>query len=155
MHINCFPLAKSRVPPRLLEPILSELLRSITRFLGLCNPCNISLLLSVIRGRFRLSPLFKFCHRRLVFPPILNNQHRSTDTGLVGEKGYLRGDSSHGAVLPSRFQSQHPQGLRNNHPLLLVVWWRDTIKDLQSLQCCFAAFRFARDHSSNSFIKDP
>lgn len=35
-------------------------------------------------------------------------------------------------ILPTRFQPQHSQRIRNNHSLLPIIWRRDTFKKFQS-----------------------
>ena len=39
----------------------------------------------------------------------------------------------HGAVLATRLQSENTEGLRHNHPLLLVVWRGNAFKEFETL----------------------
>lgn len=42
-------------------------------------------------------------------------------------------ETADSAVLAARLQSEHPQRLRNDHALLLVVWRRNTLEGLETL----------------------
>ena len=58
------------------------------------------------------------------------------------------------AVLSARFQSQDAEGLWNNHSLLLVVWWWDTLEDLETLHSSSTPGSLVWNHASNSLVED-
>ena len=62
--------------------------------------------------------------------------------------------TSNSAELPARLQSQHSQCLGNDHPLLLVVRGRDTLKDLQSLHSSLAASGLVGHHAADGLVED-
>ena len=53
------------------------------------------------------------------------------------------------AVLATRLQPQHPQGLRDNHPLLAVIWRRNTLKKLQAFKSRRATSGLVRYHAAD------
>lgn len=57
-------------------------------------------------------------------------------------------------VLPARLQPQHPQSLWNDHPLLPVVWWRNTLIQLEAFQRCGAPRGFVRNHATDGTVKN-
>lgn len=62
--------------------------------------------------------------------------------------------SSNGTIFSSWLQPQHPQSLWHNHPLLLVVWWWNTLEDLESLHGSGATGSLVRDHASDGLVED-
>jgi len=58
------------------------------------------------------------------------------------------------AVLPPGLQPQHPQSLRNNHPLLGVVWRRDALKDFETVHGSFTTGGLVGNHPAHSLIED-
>lgn len=58
------------------------------------------------------------------------------------------------AVLATRLQSQDPQGLGNNHPLLAVVGRRDALEELEALKSCRTACSLVRDHTANGPVEN-
>ena len=59
-----------------------------------------------------------------------------------------------GAIFPAGFQSQHPEGLGNDHPLLAVVGWRNTLKELQPLERGGTPGGFVGYHAANGTEKN-
>lgn len=62
--------------------------------------------------------------------------------------------SANGAVLAAGLQPQDPQGLRDNHPLLGVVWGRNTLKDLEAGQGSLTTGSLVGDHTADSLVED-
>jgi len=60
----------------------------------------------------------------------------------------------HRAVLASGFQPQHSQRLRNNHSLLLVVRWRDTLEELQAFEGGSTPGTLMRGHTPDRSIEN-
>lgn len=94
------------------------------------------LLLGVVFGRLQLSLLLQLVNHSLVFPA--NSRRQFTN----------------GGVLSTLLQSQHSQSLWNNNSLLLVVWWRNTFKDLESLQSSLTSSGLVRNHTSHSLVEN-
>ncbi|EDK39520.2 conserved hypothetical protein [Meyerozyma guilliermondii ATCC 6260] len=94
------------------------------------------LLLGVVFGRLQLSLLLQLVNHSLVFPA--NSRRQLTN----------------GGVLSTLLQSQHSQSLWNNNSLLLVVWWRNTFKDLESLQSSLTSSGLVRNHTSHSLVEN-
>jgi len=61
---------------------------------------------------------------------------------------------SDSAVLPSRLQSQDPQGLGDDHALFGVIWGRDTLKNFEALKSSLTAGGLVRDHTADSLVED-
>lgn len=59
-----------------------------------------------------------------------------------------------GAVLPARFQPQYPQSLRHNHPLLTVVGWWNTLKELQTLKGSGTPRSLVRGHTADGTVQN-
>lgn len=57
-------------------------------------------------------------------------------------------------VLPARLQPQYPQSLRNDHPLLPVVWWRYTLIQLKAFQGSGSSCGFVGNHATNGTVKN-
>lgn len=60
----------------------------------------------------------------------------------------------HRAVLPARLQPQDPQRLRHNHALLPIVWGRNALEELQTLEGGGATGSLVRDHAADGSEKD-
>ena len=58
------------------------------------------------------------------------------------------------AVLPTRFQPEHPQRFWYNEPLLAVVWGRDTLEELEAFEGGGTAGGLVRDHTTDRSVKD-
>ena len=58
------------------------------------------------------------------------------------------------AVLPPRLQSQYPKSLRHDHALLLVVGWRYTFEDLETLHGSGTTSSLMRDHATDGLVED-
>ena len=58
------------------------------------------------------------------------------------------------AVLAARLQSQDPQGLGNNHPLLAVVGGRDPLEELEALKSCRPACSLVGNHTADGPVKN-
>lgn len=67
----------------------------------------------------------------------------------------LVAETANGAVLAAGLQSQNPQGLGNNHLLLLVVRGRDTLENLEALKGGGTAGGLVGDHAADSLVEDP
>lgn len=80
--------------------------------------------------------VYKPSNHVLVFPPDLMTQ------------------PAHSAVFPPRFQSQYPERLWYYHPLLLVVWGRDTFENLETFHRSGTTSGLVRYHASDSFVED-
>lgn len=76
------------------------------------------------------------CNNVLVFPANLVRQ------------------STNSAELSTRLQSQYSESLWYNHSLLLVVWWWDTLKHLQSFHGGGTSGGLMRNHASDGFVED-
>ena len=57
----------------------------------------------------------------------------------------------HRAVFASRLQPQDTKGSRHNHPLLTVVWWRDTFKEFKAVEGGSTTGGLVGDHTTDSF----
>lgn len=57
-------------------------------------------------------------------------------------------------VFPARLQPQDTQSLRNNHALLTVVWWGNTLEEFETFKSSSAAGAFMRSHSTDGTVKD-
>lgn len=64
------------------------------------------------------------------------------------------GETANRAEFAAGLESQYSQGLRDDHSLLLVVWWWDTFKHLQSLHSLLAALGLVWDHASYGLVED-
>lgn len=64
------------------------------------------------------------------------------------------GQTTDSAELSAGLQSQNSQRLGDDHPLLLVVWGRDALKDLQSLHSSLATGGFVRHHAADGLVED-
>lgn len=53
------------------------------------------------------------------------------------------------AVLPAGLQSEHTQRLWHHHPLLVVVWGRDALKGLQTLEGFGATLGLVGKHAAD------
>lgn len=62
--------------------------------------------------------------------------------------------TANSAVLAAGLQTQDTQSLGNDHLLLLVVWGRDTLEDLKSLQGGGTAGSLVRDHAADGLVED-
>jgi len=72
---------------------------------------------------------------------------------LVAPANFVR-ETLDCAVLPARLQSQHPQSLRHDHPLLTVVGWRNTLEQFQALESRSTTSGLVRNHAPNSAEKN-
>lgn len=118
---------------------LSQLLGSFGTGSGSLSALHLlgqGLLLGVVFGRLQLSLLLQLVNHSLVFPA--NSRRQLTN----------------GGVLSTLLQSQHSQSLWNNNSLLLVVWWRNTFKDLESLQSSLTSSGLVRNHTSHSLVEN-
>lgn len=59
-----------------------------------------------------------------------------------------------GAVLPSWFQPQDPQGLRNDKTLLGIIRGRDTLKDLEAFESGLTTRGLVGNHTANGLVED-
>lgn len=66
----------------------------------------------------------------------------------------LVAETTDGAVLATRLQSQDTEGLGNNHLLLLVVRGRDTLEDLEALKGGGTAGGLVGDHAADGLVED-
>lgn len=62
----------------------------------------------------------------------------------------LVAETANSAVLAARLQSENPERLRDDHALLLVVWWGHTLEALEALHGGGAAGGLVRDHATDS-----
>ena len=60
----------------------------------------------------------------------------------------------HSAVFPPRLQSQYSQSLWYHHPLLLIVWRRDTFENLEAFHCSGATSGLVRYHAPDGLVED-
>lgn len=104
--------------------------------LGLGELSSLGLLSLVVCGALGFSSFLESCNNVLVLPADLVRQ--TTD----------------GAELSARLQSQDPQCLWDNHSLLLVIWWWDTFENLQSLHGSGTSGGFVRDHASDGLVEN-
>lgn len=58
------------------------------------------------------------------------------------------------AVLSTRLQPQHPQSLRNHHPFLAVVWWRNTLEQFQTFKGSGTARGLVGNHATDRAEED-
>lgn len=58
--------------------------------------------------------------------------------------------STDSAVLAAWLEAEDTQGLRNDHALLVVVWWWDTLENLQALHGGSTAGGLVWDHTTDS-----
>lgn len=63
-------------------------------------------------------------------------------------------ETSHGAVLASRLQPEHAESLWHNHPLLLVVWWGNTLEDLETFHGGSTPGGFVGNHTTDGLVED-
>lgn len=66
----------------------------------------------------------------------------------------LVAQSADGAVLAAGPESEHTEGLGNNHALLLVIGGRNALENLQSLQRSSTARGLVGDHSADGLVED-
>lgn len=104
--------------------------------LGLVDLLGQGLLLGVVLSRVQLSLLLQLVNDSLVLPA--NGRRQLANSG----------------VLSTGLQSQDSQGLWNNHSLLLVVWGRDTLEDLKSLQSGLTSGGLVGNHTSDGLVED-
>jgi hypothetical protein len=62
--------------------------------------------------------------------------------------------SSDSTVFSSGLQPQYPERLGNNHSLLLVVGWRDSLEDLESLQSRRASSSLVWNHATDGLVEN-
>lgn len=91
-----------------------------------CSP-----LLLVVCLALDLSPLLETCNDILVLPAELVTQ------------------TTNGAVLAAWLEAEHTESLWDDHALLVVVWWWDTLEGLQALESLCAALGLVRDHATH------
>jgi hypothetical protein len=58
------------------------------------------------------------------------------------------------AVFTPRFQSQHPQRFRHNHPFLPVIWWRNTLEQFEALKSSHTTGCLVWNHATNCSVED-
>ena len=58
------------------------------------------------------------------------------------------------AVFATRLQSQDTQSLRHDHTLLLVVGWRNTLKELEAFKSCRTAGSLVGNHTADRPVED-
>lgn len=66
----------------------------------------------------------------------------------------LVAQTADGAVFAAGLQAQDTQSLGNDHLLLLVVWGRDTLEDLEALESGGTAGGLVGDHTADSLVED-
>lgn len=62
--------------------------------------------------------------------------------------------TANSAVFPPWLQSEHPQRLWYNHTLLLVVWWWNTLEDLQTFHSSSTASCLVGNHAAHGLVED-
>lgn len=67
----------------------------------------------------------------------------------------LVAQTTNSAELSAGLQSENTQSLGNNHLLLLVVRGRNTLEDLESLQCGGASGGLVGNHAADGLVEDP
>ena len=108
------------------------------------------------RLRLNLPLLLKAVNHILVAPTDLVRETLSYDKKGLSISSW-KGNSDmylHGAVLATRLQSENTEGLRHNHPLLLVIRGRDALKELETLQSGSAASGLVGDHTANGPVEN-
>ena len=63
-------------------------------------------------------------------------------------------ETANGAVLATGLEAEHTESLGNNNTLLLVVWGRDTLKDLESLQRSGTTGGLVRNHAADGLVEN-
>lgn len=63
-------------------------------------------------------------------------------------------ETANGAVLATGLEAEHTESLGNNNTLLLVVWGRDTLEDLESLQGSGTTGGLVRNHTADGLVED-
>ena len=63
-------------------------------------------------------------------------------------------ETANGAVLATGLEAEHTESLGNNNTLLLVVWGRDTLEDLESLQGSSTTGGLVRNHAADGLVED-
>jgi len=58
------------------------------------------------------------------------------------------------AVLAPRLQSEHTKSSRNDHTLLFVIWWGDTLKELEAFNGSGTAGGLVGNHSADGLEED-
>jgi len=119
-----------------LSQLALDLLVDLGALLGIGEVSSGGLLAGVVSGTLDLSSLLKSGNNVLVLP-----------ANLVAE-------SADGAVLASWLQSQDAEGLWDDHSLDLVVWWWDTLEDLQSLHGGGTTGGLVWDHTADGLVED-
>jgi len=66
----------------------------------------------------------------------------------------LVAETADGAVLAAGLKSQNAQSLGDDHLLLLVIWGRDTLEDLQPLESGSTAGGLVGDHATDGLVED-
>ena len=103
--------------------------------------------------RLDLALLLKAVNNILVAPANLVGQ---TLWHLISSRRYQLQSATDldGAVLAAGLQPQHPESLRNDHALLLVVGGRDALEELEPLEGGSTARRLVGNHSTDSAVED-
>jgi hypothetical protein len=58
------------------------------------------------------------------------------------------------AVLAARLQAENAESFRHDHALLAVVWWGDTLEELETLKSRRAARSLVRSHAADGAVED-
>jgi len=109
---------------------------SLCRSLSLTEDTSSGLLAGVVSGRLELSLLLKSLDNIVVLP-----------SNLVGE-------TSDSAVLSSWLQSENPQSLWHDNSLLEIVWWWDSLENLQAGESGLTSGGLVGDHTADDLVED-
>jgi hypothetical protein len=66
----------------------------------------------------------------------------------------LVAETSNGAELAPRLEAEDAEGLWNDHPLLAVVWGRNTLEDLQAFHGGGATGGLVGNHTTDGLVED-
>jgi hypothetical protein len=113
-----------------------DLVVNLGGLLGLGELSSDSLLALVVCRTLNLASFLESGNNILVFP-----------ADFVAE-------TANGAVLATGLEAEHTESLGNNNTLLLVVWGRDTLKDLESLQGSGTTGGLVRNHAADGLVEN-
>ena len=103
---------------------------------------------------FDLPLLFKSIYNILISPPNLVRETLWIVSFSTTQKMITLSTYPYCTVLSSWLQPQHPQRIRYNHPLLLIIWWRNSLEKLEAFESCSTPSCLMRDHASDRPVKN-
>lgn len=142
--------------------LLCGLVVSLCALLGFRELSSCCLLALVVCCTLNLSSLLKSVEASLAFHLITQTlvctppQHHKDipSNNILVLPSNLVAQSANGAVFSARLQSQHAQSLGNHDSLDFVVWWWDTLENLESLQGGGSTGGLVGNHTTDGLVED-